>query len=46
MDVVGWIGDNVRSEDINSFVLTNDDFKIVRQNDPNWEENRDNYFKQ
>ena len=46
MEVVGWIGDNVKSEDINSFVLTNDDFKIVRQHDPKWEENRDNYFKQ
>jgi hypothetical protein len=46
MEVVGWIGDNARSEDIDSFVLANSDFTIVRKNDPKWAENRDKYFKQ
>lgn len=46
MEVVGWIGDNAKSEDIYSFVLANDDFKIVRQGDSMWAKNRDDYFKQ
>jgi hypothetical protein len=46
MEVVGWIGNNAKSEDIYSFVLANDDFKIVRQGDPMWAKNRDDYFKQ
>jgi hypothetical protein len=46
MEVVGWIGDNAKSEDINSFALTDHDFTIVRQNDPKWAYYRDKYFKQ
>ena len=46
MEVVGWIGNNARSEDIYSFVIANDDFKIVRQGDAMWAKNRDDYFKQ
>jgi hypothetical protein len=46
MEVVGWIGDNAKSEDIYSFVLANNDFKIVRQGDSMWAKNRDGYFKQ
>jgi len=46
MEVVGWIGNNTKSEDIYSFVLANSDFRIVRQSDPMWTKNRDNYFKQ
>lgn len=46
MEVVGWIGNNTKSEDIYSFVLANSDFRIVHQSDPMWTKNRDNYFKQ
>ena len=46
IEIVGWIGDNTKSEDINSFVLADDNFTIVRQNDPKWAEARDRYFKQ
>ncbi len=46
IEIVGWIGDNTKSEGINSFVLADDNFTIVRQNDPKWAEARDRYFKQ
>jgi hypothetical protein len=46
MEVVGWIGDNAKSEDINSFVLLDHDFTIVRKNDPKWADDRGKYFKQ
>ena len=46
IEIVGWIGDNAKSEEINSFVLASDNFTIVRQNDPKWAEARDKYFKQ
>jgi hypothetical protein len=46
IEIVGWIGDNAKSEEINSFVLAGDNFTIVRQNDPKWAEARDRYFKQ
>jgi len=46
IEIVGWIGDNTKSEEINSFVLADDNFTIVRQNDPKWAETRDRYFKQ
>lgn len=46
IEIVGWVGDNTKSEDINSFVLADDNFTIVRQNDPKWAEARDRYFKQ
>ena len=34
MEVVGWIGDNAKTENIDSFVLRDNDFTIVRHNDP------------
>jgi hypothetical protein len=46
IEIVGWIGDNTESEEINSFVLAGDSFTIVRQNDPKWAEARDKYFRQ
>ena len=46
MEVVGWIGDDARSEDIHSFDISNGDFSIVRQSDPSWAKKRDDYFKQ
>jgi hypothetical protein len=46
VEVVGWIGDNARSEVIYSFVLANSDLKIVRQSDSMWAKNRDEYFMQ
>jgi hypothetical protein len=46
IEIVGWIGDNTKSEEINSFVLADDNFTIVRQNNPKWAEARDRYFKQ
>jgi hypothetical protein len=46
IEIVGWIGDNAKSEEINSFVLAGDNFTIVRQNDPKWAQARDRYFKQ
>lgn len=46
IEIVGWIGDNAKSEEINTFVLAGDNFTIVRQNDPKWADARDKYFKQ
>ncbi len=46
MEVVGWIGSNIRSENIDSFVLTEGKFTIVRHNEPSWPAQRDRYFKQ
>jgi hypothetical protein len=46
IEIVGWIGDNAKSEEIKSFVLTDDDFTIIRQSDPKWAGARDRYFKQ
>jgi hypothetical protein len=46
IEIVGWIGDNAKLEEINSFVLADDNFTIVRQSDPKWVEARDRYFKQ
>ena len=46
IEIVGWIGDNAKSEEIKSFVFAGDNFTIVRQHDPKWAEARDRYFKQ
>lgn len=36
LEIVGWVGDNARSEDIDSFVLREDRVRIVRHDDPAW----------
>jgi hypothetical protein len=46
MEIVGWIGDYAKSEEIDSFALAGDNFTIVRQNDPKWAGARDRYLKQ
>ncbi len=46
LEVVGWIGANVRSESIDSFVLANDKITIVRRQDPVWPLQRDKYLTQ
>ncbi len=46
MEVVGWIGNNIRSENIESFVLKEDDFAIVRRHDPGWLMQRDKFIEQ
>jgi hypothetical protein len=46
IEIVGWIGDNAKSEQISSFVLAGENFTIVRRNDKKWAEARDRYFKQ
>jgi hypothetical protein len=46
MEIVGWIGDNSKSQEISSFVLANGDFSIVRRNDSEWTKYRDRYFTQ
>lgn len=46
MEVVGWVGDNARVEDIPSFVLAGERFRIVHQSDRDWPALRDKYLKQ
>lgn len=46
MEVVGSIGDNTRSENIDSFVLREDKFTIVRHLDPGWQMQRDRFLDQ
>lgn len=46
LEVVGSVGDNARSEDIDSFVLREDHLTIVRHNDPAWPIERDRFFNQ
>ncbi len=46
MEVVGWVGDNVRSENVDSFVFKDDTFTIVRHNDPAWQAQRDKFLEQ
>lgn len=46
MEVVGWVGDNARSEDIDSFVLREDHVTIVPHNDPAWPGQRDRFLTQ
>lgn len=45
MEIVGWIGGNTRSEDIDSFVLREDYVTIVH-NDPGWPVQRDRFLSQ
>lgn len=46
MEVVGWIGGNTMSEDIDSFVLREDHVTIVHHNDPAWPVQRDRFLSQ
>ena len=46
LEVVGWVGDNVRSENVDSFALMDDTFTIVRHNDPAWQAQRDRFLEQ
>lgn len=46
MEVVGWIGDNAKTENIDSFVLRDNDFTIVRHHDPDWPTQRDRFVGQ
>lgn len=46
MEVVGWVGDNVRSENVDSFVLKEDNLTIVRHQDPSWPTQRDRFLEQ
>jgi hypothetical protein len=46
MEVVGWVGDNVRSENVDSFVLKDDTFTIVRHNVPAWRAQSDRFLEQ
>lgn len=46
MEVVGWIGGNTMSEDIDSFVLREDHVTIVPHNEPAWPVQRDRFLTQ
>jgi len=46
IEVVGWIGGNTRSEDIDSFVLREDNVTIVHHNDPAWSIQRNRFQSQ
>ena len=46
LEVVGWIGDNAKIQDIPSFVFSGERFRIVRKTDPAWALTRDKYFMQ
>jgi hypothetical protein len=46
LEVVGWIGDNSRIQDVSSFVLSGNQFRIIRKTDPTWALTRDKYFMQ
>lgn len=46
MEIVGWIGDNTRVENIPSFVVNGERFRIVRHGDQDWPSARDRYFRQ
>lgn len=46
MEVVGWVGDNIRSENIDSFVLREGNFEIVRHNEPAWTAERGRFLEQ
>lgn len=46
MEVVGWIGGNTMSEDIDSFVLREDHVTIVHHNDSAWPIQRDRFLSQ
>ena len=46
LEVVGWVGDNARIEDIDSFVLKEDHLTIVHHSDPAWPSQRDRFLSQ
>jgi hypothetical protein len=46
LEVVGWVGDNARSEDIDSFVLGDDHVTIVRHDESAWPAERDRFLDQ
>ncbi len=46
LEVVGWVGDYARSEDIDSFVLREDHLTIVRHSDLAWPVQRDRFLSQ
>lgn len=46
MEVVGWVGGNTRTEDIDSFVLREDRITLVHHNDPAWPVRRDRFLSQ
>lgn len=46
LEVVGWVGDNARSEDIDSFVLREDHVTIVRHGEAAWPVERDRFLGQ
>jgi hypothetical protein len=46
LEVVGWVGANTRTEDIDSFVLREDHLTIVHRNDAAWPIERDRFLNQ
>jgi hypothetical protein len=46
LEVVGWVGGNARSEDIDSFVLREDHVTIVRHDQSAWPVERDRFLAQ
>lgn len=46
LEVVGWVGDNARSEDIDSFVLKEGHLTIVRHDESAWPVERDRFLAQ
>jgi len=46
LEVVGWVGDNARSEDIDSFVLREEHVTIVRHDESAWPSERDRFLDQ
>lgn len=46
LEVVGWVGDNARSEDIDSFALREDHVTIVRHGESAWPVERDRFLGQ
>ena len=46
LEVVGWVGDNARSEDIDSFVLKEDHVTIVRHDASAWPAERERFLDQ
>jgi len=46
LEVVGWVGDNAKIEDIDSFVLREDKVTIVHHNEAAWSAERDKFLEQ
>ena len=46
LEIVGWVGDNARSEDIDTFVIKEGPVTIVRHKDPTWPKERDRFINQ